>query len=34
MRKGEIAFHSYISLVGQNAILCGNGLDDSEKEAF
>ena len=30
VRKGEIAhhnvFHSYISLVRQNAALCGNGL--------
>ena len=35
LREGEIAcFHSYISLVRQNAALCGNGLTLSQTTYF
>ena len=30
VQKGEIACHSYISLVRQNAVLCGSGLNKGE----
>ena len=31
MRKGEIACYSFISLLRQNAVLCGNGLKSDKK---
>ena len=44
VRKGEIScynfsffhnvFHSYISLVSQNAALCGNGLNEGEDQSY